>query len=126
MSSAAVRRLVFGLLLVVVDLRLQGFDVVVDAVGWIVVVGALGQLRHLRVVAVTTAVVQGTGVVLGVVLQLTTGATAPALEGGSAVVWLAIALAVGGFLTTVWVLVTLWRLRTWPLLVAPSDTAVRG
>lgn len=203
-----------GLLVVVLDLRVQGFDVLVDGVGWIVVVGALGELRHavpgtgaarlvavlaavlsvadllhptrtvvedplgdgsmttsttavldpvglqgalatayealcvvflvqvclllaaaaaraqehrtarhLQTVAVVTAVVQGAAVVVGVIALDPSAATAAATPGG---VWLVLLLAVGGFLTAAWVLVSLWRLRTWPLLTFPSDTAVRA
>ena len=206
------RRLVLGLLVVVLDLRLEGFDLLVDGVGWIVVVGALGELvrpvpglRGARAIAVaaavlsvadllhpvrtavddpsgdgsmttnTTAVVDPVGLQgalaagyaalcvvflvqvclalaataaeqaqAGLAARLRTAAVVTAAVQGTAVVlgatavlgggpgpvpqlwWLWLGLAVGGFLTTTWVLVSLWRLRTWPLLLALSDTAVRA
>lgn len=213
-SSAAVRRLVLGLLVVVLDLRLQGFDLLVDAVGWVVVVGALAHLAsavpglravravallaavlsladllhptrttvedvfgdgstttsttavvapdglqgalawgyealcvvflvqvclalasaasqeqhpqvasRLRTVAAVTGVVQGADVLLGGVALLTGG---EALDGAPELVWTGLLLAVGSLLTTAWVLVSLWRVRTWPLLTSPSDTALRA
>ncbi len=212
-TSSAVRRLVLGLVVVVADLRVEGFDLLVDTVGWVVVLGALAHLARvvpevrtaravavlaavlsvadllhptrtavedltgdgalttstttvvepvglqgaltagyaalcvaflvllclalavaaaregraqtatrLRTVAWTTAALQGGAVVLGAVSQLT-GTDAPGA--GPELVALALLLAVGGFATAVWVLVTLWGLRTWPLLVSPSDSAVR-
>ncbi|WP_187279780.1 hypothetical protein [Quadrisphaera setariae] len=213
-TSAAVTKLVLGLLVVVLDLRLQGFDLLVDAVGWVVVVGALAHLAsavpglraaravallaavlsladllhptrtttedvfgdgstttsttavvapdglqgalawgyealcvvflvqvclvlasaasqeqhpqvasRLRTVAAVTGVVQGADVLLGGVALLTGW---EALDGAPELVWTGLLLAVGGLLTTAWVLLSLWRLRTWPLLSSPSDTALRA
>lgn len=212
-SSSAVRRLVLGLLVVVVDLRLQGFDVLVDAVGWIVVVGAVGQLsgavpglRRARVVAVlagvlsladllhptrttvddpfgdgstttsttsavapdglqgglvaayaalcvvflvlvclamaaaasrggqqevvpplpnaalVSAVVQGAAVLVGILSMVDGGSPVTAAADLGPV---GLLLSLAGFVSVVWVLVLLWGLRVWPLLLAPSDTAVR-
>ncbi|MEU4703566.1 hypothetical protein [Nonomuraea dietziae] len=54
-----------GLLIVALDLRLNGFDLLMDVIGWVVVVAALGRVGHpafhgARVAAVAAAVVSVT------------------------------------------------------------------